>query len=222
MRPDEVERKLKMGYVYDGRDRTRKLLDDVHSLISHLDDKGLELKDILQEAADIICESLWVRDVTIGLRSASDGMYRYEVMAGLRDGTWKAHAGIEYTDEQLNDPEIFKGRRISEHTKVFLGEDEPYLGEEDMFDRPILLKTHRRSMDECMEGDSLETDIIDQKGNLIGWIEVSATKDGKFPDAKAIRWIELIASLLSICIERRSESAERDNSRRSLGTHRVR
>ena len=203
VRPDEVERALKLAYLYGERDRTRKLLDDLLTLSGHLDDRKMEVSALLQVAADMVHKSLWIREVTIGLRSPSDGLYRYEVMSGLRDDAWKAHADIHYTYEEFNDQNAFKGRWISERTKLFLAEDRPYLdGEDETFNRPILLEARRRSVDDCIEGDYLDTHILDEKGELIGWIEISGTRDGKFPDGNAIRWIEVIATMLGIVLKR--------------------
>jgi hypothetical protein len=203
IRQDEVERKLKLEYLYGERDRNRKLLDELHTLVSHIYDRKTNTKALLQEAADMIHKQLLIREVTIGIRSNSDGKYRYEVMAGLRPDAWKAHEGIVYAHEEFHDQSIFGGRWISKHTKVFLAEDEPFLeGEEDTFNRPILLKAHRRSVDDCIEGDYLDVDITANDGNMLGWIEISGTREGKFPDSTCIRWLELIASILAITLQR--------------------
>jgi hypothetical protein len=201
IRQDEVERKLKLEYLYGQRDRTRKLLDDLHTLVSHTYDRKTNTKGLLQDAADMIHKQLLIREVTIGIRSPSDGKYRYEVMSGLRPEAWKAHQGIEYAHEEFHDQTIFGGRWISKHTKVFLAEDEPFQeGEEDTFNRPILLKANRRSVDDCVEGDYLDVDITSYDGNMLGWIEVSGTREGRFPDSTCIRWLELIASILAIAL----------------------
>ncbi|MDH3364759.1 MAG: GAF domain-containing protein [Thermoplasmata archaeon] len=206
IRQEEVERKLKLEYLYGERDRTRRLLDDLHTLIAHMNDPKLHTKALLQEAADVIHKDLWIREVTIGLRSPSDSKYRYVVMSGLRPEAWRAHEVIEYTHEEFNDPSLFNGRWISECTKVFLAEDEPFLeGEEETFNRPILLKARRRTPDDCIEGDYLDVNITAENGNLVGWIEISGTREGKFPDAISIRWLELIASLLAIALQRDRE-----------------
>ena len=218
VRPDEVERKLKLGYVYGDRSPTRRLLDDVRNLAGRICSPDVKLEAILQEAADIVHKSLWIREVTIGLRNPADGKYRYAVMSGLRDDAWKAHADLEYTHEQFHNPDEFNSRSISGQTVLFLTEDEPYLeGEDDTFNRPILLKARRRRADECIEGDYLDTHIRNRNGDLIGWVEYSGTKSGEFPDGNAIRWIELIATLLALVIERKAEEGGRarlDSGRR--------
>lgn len=217
IRQVEVERKLKLEYLYGERNRNKKLLDDVHALVSHFNDRKTSTKALLQETADLIHKQLLIREVTIGIRSPSDGKYRYEVMSGLRPEAWKAHEGIEYTHEEFHNQSIFGGRWISKHTKVFLAEDEPFLeGEEDTFNRPILLKAHRRSVDDCIEGDYLDVDITAYDGNMLGWIEISGTREGRFPDSICIRWLELIASFLAIALQRDRE-CEPERNIRAIG-----
>jgi hypothetical protein len=217
VRQDEVERKLKLEYLYGERDRTRKLLDDVHALISHLDNRKINTRALLQEAADVVHKQLWIREVTIGIRDPSDGKYRYQVMSGLRPEAWRAHEGIAYTHEEFHDQSIFSGRWISDHTKVFLAEDEPFMeGEEETFNRPILLKAHRRSAEDCIEGDYMDVDISAPDGKMMGWIEISGTREGKFPDANSIRWLELIASVLAIALKRGMDVEPKEKTR-SIG-----
>lgn len=199
IRQNEVERKLKLEYLYGQRDRNRKLLDDVCMLVSHLDDNKRKTEALLQEAADLIHRHLLIREVTIGVRSPADGKYRYQVMSGLRPEAWKAHQDIVYDHEEFHDQSLFGGRWINKHMRVYLAEDEPFLeGEEDTFNRPILLKAHRRSADDCIEGDYLNVDITTSDDTVLGWLELSGTREGKFPDAICLRWLELIAAVLAI------------------------
>ena len=199
---DEVERRLRMEYLYSQKDPTRKTLDKIQSLLTHHQEGRRSLTDFLQDTADTINRLFWLKEVTIGLKDP-DGKYRYKVMCGLRADAWEAHRHLAYSLEEFSDPRYYKGRQVSKHTKVFLAEDKPFVdGEEDTFTRPILLKAKRSSSEDCIEGDYLDTHILGENGELIGWIEVSGTKNGKFPDAVTIRWIEVLASFLGIIIQK--------------------
>jgi hypothetical protein len=216
---DEVERKLKLGYLYGEKDPTRRNLDKLQSVMTRFQENGLELMPLLQDVADTINRMFWLKEVTIGLKDA-DGLYRYKVMCGLRQDAWQAHRRLAYTLEDFFDPRHFKGRQISKFTKVFLAEDKPYVdGEEDTFTRPILLKAVRSAPDNCIEGDYLDVHILGDKGELLGWIEVSGTKNGNFPDPVAIRWIEFVALVIGTFIlydKRAREERAGEERRRSF------
>jgi hypothetical protein len=199
---------------------SRKTLERVQAIFSRFLEERLSLIKFLQDVADAINRQFWIREVTIGLRDQADGKYRYKVMSGLRPDTWEAYKQLAYTHDEFSDPRFYKGRQISQHTRLFLAEDKPFVeGEEGTYTRPILLKTERGSSAECIEGDYLDIHILGDKGDLLGWIELSGTKEGKFPDAMTLRWIELLAQMIGIVImcetRLRAISSEEDDSKRS-------
>jgi hypothetical protein len=198
---DEVERKLRSAYMYGPRDPTRKMLDKLQSVIVHFRENDLHLIKLLQDVADTVNRQFWLKEVTIGLKDA-DEKYRYKVMCGLRPDAWNAHMQLAYSLEEFTDPRYYKGRQISRYTKLFLAEDKPFVdGEEDTFTRPILLKARRTTVEECIEGDYLDVHVFGERGELVGWIEISGTKDGKFPDPVAIRWIEVLALIIGTALQ---------------------
>jgi hypothetical protein len=198
---EAVKRKIWIEYQYSGKDRMNDLLDAMQGFVSRLRDPSTGLKDILQEAVNMIHDRLWIKDVTLGLKDPKDGKFRYEVMKGLKPATWDAHRKIAYTYEQFFDVNIYKPRDISKFTKLFLSEDNPYAdGEEGTYERPIMLKSKRRALDDSIEGDYLDIHIFGKRDELLGWIEVSGTVTNKIPDTPTIKTIELMASLIGVAL----------------------
>ena len=72
----------------------------------------------------------------------------------------------------------------------------------DAFNRPFILKASRKSVNEFREGDYIDVHIHGGRGETIGWIELSNTKTGKIPSRNCIFWLELIASALSVIIQK--------------------
>jgi len=203
---DEVQRKLRLHHLHGQKDQTAKVLDKIRPILARYQEENLEFMDFLKDVADTANRQFWLNEVTIGLRDP-DGKYRYKVMCGLRSDAWAAHQHLAYTREEFSNTEIYKGSQVSKHTRVFLAEDKPFIDEElDTFTRPILLKKERTSVDDCVEGDYFDTHIFGENDELIGWIEISGTKDGKFPDPTTLRWIELIALIIGIIITRENGS----------------
>jgi len=203
---DEVERKLRLQHLHGQKDETTKTLNKILPILARFQEENLYLMDLLEDVVDAVNKLFWLKEVTIGLRDL-DGKYRYKVMCGLRPDAWAAHKQLAYTLEEFSDPKYYRGRQLSKHTKVFLAEDKPFVDEEvDTFTRPILLKTTRTSADNCIEGDYFDTHIFGENEELIGWIEITGTKAGKFPDPTTLRWIELLALIIGIAITRENRS----------------
>lgn len=202
VRPEDVERKYKLEYLYSREDHARKVIDKVLALMAKYRARTMDVHGLMQEAADLINKNFSIKEVTIGLRSPNDGKYRYEVMSGLRRDAWEAHKNLVYDAEQFSEVGGYHARRISKRTMLFLAEDQPYVdGEEDTFNRPILLKARRRTDDDCIEGDYLNIHILGKDDEMLGWVEISGTRDGKFPDPVTLRWIELLSELVASAIQ---------------------
>src|SRR4030042_1609048 len=91
------------------------------------------------------------------VRSRSDGMYRYLVMAGMREFVWSEHKSLSYTKEDFGDFTKWGGFTISELTRLFLFEGKPYLeSEKGTFDAQMGLRMKRKTPDAYIEGDSLD------------------------------------------------------------------
>jgi len=68
------------------------------------------------------------------------------------------------------------------------------------FGKPELLDSPRKKLDEFRQGDYIDFYIHGYEGALLGWIEVSNTKDNKMPSRLSIRWIEFIAELSALVL----------------------
>jgi hypothetical protein len=201
IRADDVARDLRLEYQYNRKDASCRTLDKMQPILAQLIEPRLDLQRFLDDIADMINKQFRIREVTIGLRSPTDGLYRYVAMAGLRADAWKAHSILEYSLRDFTDPSIFKGRPISTRTVVFLAEDKPYLeGEEETFNRRILLESKRKSVNDCIEGDYLNVHIFNDRNELVGWIEISGDREEKFPDPVTIKWIEHMGLIIGIAL----------------------
>ena len=72
----------------------------------------------------------------------------------------------------------------------------------ETFNRPTIVTKVRKSYEEFLEGDCIDIYIYGHNNSLIGWIEVGRTGGAKLPARNSIRWIELIASILVIFIQK--------------------
>jgi hypothetical protein len=206
--PDLIKKRMRLAYQYACSNPANERMDCVHSLITKLADPDIDMHKYLQEAADTIWEKLGIQQITIGLRSHSDGLYRYEVMSGLSETEWDAHRPLSYKLEDFYGSPIYKHMQISRFTRLLLVEDNPYAnGEEATFEKDVMLQSKRKSLDDAIEGDYLDILIFGEGDDLLGWIEISGMKTGLFPDVESIKCLELLASVIGVAITQHGAGA---------------
>ncbi len=193
-----------MEYTQWSTDSTQKIMESMQELLAAARSDRLDISHLLDKAITIVHQQFRLRWVAIGTRGEKDGLYRYNAFAGLREDAVKARQRETFKREDFDGIGKYRGRSISHQTMLFLEEDKPYTdGAETTFNRPALMNSLRRSSEDCLEADYLDIHIFGGKDDLLGWIEVSGTLTGKLPDVSAIRWMELIASILGVALIRR-------------------
>ncbi len=199
--PDEIVRKIRLDYLYSQKDLNQKALDGVMTLFAHLQRSDFSLDEFMNEALNLIRRRLWIREVTVALKDRRDGKFRYRYQAGLRREAWDAHLVLEYSVNDYLDPTVYKTKEISKHTTLFLAEDNPYGKNEDgTFSRPAMLDSRRLTVEDSIEGDYLDVWIMGRDKEVLGWIELSCTTAGKFPDTMTIKWVELMATIMGTAL----------------------
>lgn len=208
--PETVKRALRLTYLGARSEQTSKLLDGFAALLNRFHSQPLVIHDLVQEAASYIHRQFRLRYTMIGLRNPVDGVYRYEVEAGMRPEAWAWQKARTYKkdDFALTVEGIYSAGEISRLTRVYLEEENP-LGEADIgvVNRPFLLKARRKSEEDTLEADFIDTLIVDDKNDLLGWIEYAGTLTGRFPDPMTIRYIELISVITAAAISTQNRAA---------------
>ena len=153
----EVARKLKGEYAHGARDPGIRHLDTLHTLVKYLMKADLNLDDMLRQTALSIYTQFNIREVSIALRSPSDGLYRYVAQHGMRADIWAAHDKITYTYDDLIDTRKYKPITVSRSTQLFLAEDDPYAPtERDTYSEHLMKESRRNSATDSIEGDYID------------------------------------------------------------------
>lgn len=201
--PETVKRALRLSYLSARSDQNSKILDGFAALLNRFHGQPIVIHDLIQEAANYIHRQFRLRFAMVGLRNPVDGIYRYEVHAGMRPEAWAWQKARVYKKEDfaLSVSGYYSAGEISRLTRVYLEEENP-LSEQDVgvVNRPFLLKAKRKSEEDTLEADFIDTLILDDKNDLLGWIEYPGTITGKFPDPMTIRNIEFISAILGAAI----------------------
>jgi hypothetical protein len=199
---DSVRRRLKFEYLKVKNEHSSKSLELFSSLLAHFSKPELSIVDLIQEASGLIQKQFRLRWCMIGLKEP-DGWYRYIVMTGMREDAWTRQKTKQYklSDFDLN-AQNYKAGEISKLTRIYLEEDNR-LGKEDegVVNRPALLHLSRKSEDDILEADFIDTLIVGPGDELLGWVEYSGTVTGKMPDPMTTRYIEIASQIISAAIQ---------------------
>jgi len=199
---DSVRRKLKFDYLKARNDPTFKSMDMLGTLLAHFLKPQLNIRDMIQEAANLIQKQFKLRYAMVGLKSMVDGFYYYEVNAGMRQDAWESQKARKYRKEDFDlHTSSYNAAEVSKLTRIYLEEENP-LGPTDMMvlNRPVLHGSRRKLDDDALEADFVDTLIVGPGEDLLGWIEYSGTITAKFPDAVTIRNIEIAAGILAVAL----------------------
>ena len=199
---DSVKRKLKFDYLKIKNDPESRNLEVFSHLLGHFMRPQLSISELMHDAAVTIQKQFKLRWVMIGLKDRADGKYRYMFMSGMRDEAWNKQKTKAYRYEDF-DPNSngYKAGEMSNITRVYLEEENPLFNDDiNVVNRPALLRGKRKTEEDTLEADFLDTLIIGPNNDLYGWIEYSGTVTGKFPDSLTIRHIEVVASILSAAL----------------------
>jgi len=194
--------------TYSGipRNESEKILEGIHTLFQFAQDPRKQLKVILDHSARLIYRLFEFKEVAIGLKDKKDRLYRYVTLLGYRKDSEDAYRKLVYNYEDMISMEKYPFTKIGKQSEYDfvegLPEDEVELY---TYNRPEhILKKKRESFEQFMEGDYIDVWIYGDKGELVGWLELANTKDGKLPPRTSIQWIELIANILGMIILRKN------------------
>ena len=190
---------IETAYYPVPKDQDEKIIDAYLSLLELAGERRHSLRAVLDQACKVIFRLFGFREVSIGLKSREDYLFRYESLLGYRADVAENFRRVKYTYEDMVSQDRFphiKMGRLSELNPV---EGLPDY-EQDLFNRKFQLKEKRETMDEFHEGDYVDVWIRGNNGDMVGWIEMSSPSDGKLPPRIAVRWIELLAATLGVII----------------------
>jgi len=201
--PVEVARTYKSEYSRATNDQTDRSIECIQELSERVIEQKGGHRELCESALKLIFRQFHIREASIALRSASDGRYRYFAMQGMRTNVWQVHLELSYPREDLFNSKKYKCTVISRYTRLFLAEDEPYDDlEKKTYSEHLMLSSVRKVYDDSIEGDYLDITIFGPEEQILGWIEISGTWDGKLPNPRTIRTIEVFANLLGLALSR--------------------
>ena len=201
----EYSRQLREIYSPVARDDTERIMEGIDALLSNSRSRAITTKAFLEDAMKLIYRMFDFREIALGLKDRKDGLYRYEVILGYRKDSEVAYKQLVYKAGEMADSKKYPvGVYISRYGEYSMVEGQPYKqGEEETYNRPLMLKKERAAPDDFIEGDYIQIYFYGVKGDYLGWIELSGPKSGKIPPRSTIKWIEFIAQIIGTIVYER-------------------
>lgn len=197
----DIENLLKKNYADYLRDDNEKFIDGIQSFVSRIP-MNANATRLLQDCARTVHSLFQFQEVSIGVRSPLDGKYRYEAFSGYTREAENEFRRCAYTYEQFFSPIDFPSIRVTKFLDMKVAENQPSLEKEKKcWNRPMQLMGARKSAEDFTEGDYLDVFMFESGKDLLGWIEVSAPRDGKMPSGQTMRGLELFASIISMSLQ---------------------
>jgi len=185
-----------------------KVIDGIQKLISYGNKRGSSFQSIMDQAARTIYRHFEFKEIAIIIKSKKDGLFRYSTLLGFRRAAEMANRSLVFTEEGVENIDNFPHIKMGKMSEFHMAEHVHVEGEDiaKQYNRPSVLTKKRESPEEYLEGDYIDIDIRGTNEQLLGWIELGQTKDGKMPSRSHILWIELIANFLGMIIQRKFDS----------------
>lgn len=185
-------------YARNPENQDERIMDSLIDLISSSGQwRRTSLHSFLEKVAMIMQRQMNFREVSIALKDRFDGKFRYQLISGYSKEATDSQMKFEYTEEDVLDyikyPAIKLGRNLIDLCSGLLDQQE----ELATYTAPSLLKKPRESMDNMAEADYFHAYLYAENRELIGFMEFSKTKDGKFPPRMTIKWIELFCAIVA-------------------------
>lgn len=120
-----MERLLRDHYSPVHRNDDENISGAIELLLGEINDRRKTTQSILEETLRMIHRSFDFQSLSIAVRDR-DRVYKYNAVAGISDEARKVLLSIRYSESDLLDESIFPHTSISDITKFFMSENEPY------------------------------------------------------------------------------------------------
>jgi len=199
----KIEQAVKQQRMQHVTSEDSRALDGIQQFLISAQIPPVTVKSVMHEAALAIYRTFMFQEISIGLKSESDGRYRYMEFLGLPKPIEEALRKLSYDLDEFFNQRDYPSIWLSKVTELCITEENPQLEiEKDTYDPATFLGRVRKSPDEFIEGDYFDISMFDMNGVLVGWIEISKPLRNKMPSIQAISRLELFASVLSVLLQK--------------------
>jgi len=199
----DFEKTIKKKYSVTNSKNDERIIDTIQRLVIQVRDEKT-VYSILEKLARTIFSAFKFKEIIIGLKSKSEEVFRYEVFIGYMPRVEKVLREETYPEEYFLGSEKYKGVPLGKFTRYRMIEHQLPEKWQDEYEETATsfnaLRNPRKALDEIHDGDEIFILMFGPNKELIGWIDLGLTIDGKLPSNRNLKFLELLASIFGLII----------------------
>ncbi|MBN1677707.1 MAG: hypothetical protein JW880_04140 [Candidatus Thermoplasmatota archaeon] len=192
----DLRRFLESKYSLVSKEEDEKIVQTLTDLMAIGTDRMQPLKTFFDRVLRFVFRQFGFTEVAIGLKERNQDVWRYEAAFGFTKEVEAELFKTRYDHDDMYTQNRFSNIKTGKLSELIVAEGLPE-AETDRYDRPFRWRGKRANYEEFLPGDFLDFWMLDEKKEIIGWIEVSGPIDKKQPSRTTVRWLELLASMCS-------------------------
>jgi hypothetical protein len=192
----DLRRFLESKYPLIPKDEDEKTVQNLRELMTIGTDRMQPLKNLFDRVVRFVFREFGFTEVAIGLKERNKDVWRYEVTFGFKKDVEAKLLMTRYDHDDMYSQDRFPNIKTGRISELNVAEGLPEI-ETDKYDRPYRWRAERMTYEDFLPGDFLDFWMLDERKEIIGWIEVSGPIDRKQPSRTTVRWMELLASICS-------------------------
>jgi len=192
----DLRKFLENKYSLIPKDEDEKIVQTLTDLMAIGTDQMQPLKVFFDRVLRFVFRQFGFTEVAIGLKERNEDVWRYEAVFGFKKDVETMLLRTRYDHDDMYSQARFPNIKTGKLSELNVAEGLPEV-ETDKYDRPFQWRGKRMTHEDFLPGDFLDFWMLDEKKEIIGWIEVSGPIDKKQPSRTTVRWLELLASMCS-------------------------
>jgi hypothetical protein len=184
------------------KDDNEKTVQTLTELMAIGSNRHQPLKTFFDQVVRFVFRQFGFSEVAIGIKERREDVWRYESAFGFTKEVEAKLFRTRYDRADMYGQERFPNIKTGKLSELNVAEGLPEV-ENEKYDRPYRWRAKRTSNEEFLPGDFLDFWMLDEKKEIIGWIEASGPTDKKQPTRSTVRWLELLASMCSEIVRSR-------------------
>ncbi|MBN1677250.1 MAG: hypothetical protein JW880_01795 [Candidatus Thermoplasmatota archaeon] len=199
----DLRRFLESKYPLISKEEDEKIVQTLTDLMAIGTDRMQPLKSFFDRVLKFVFRQFGFTEVAIGIKERNEDVWRYEAVFGFKKEVEAELLKTRYDRDDMHSQDRFPNIKTGKLSELNVAEGLPEV-ETDLYDRPFHWRGKRTTYEDFLPGDFFDFWMLDEKKEIIGWIEVSGPIDRMLPPRTTVRWLELLASVCSEVLRYRS------------------
>jgi hypothetical protein len=192
----DLRRHLESKYPLVPKNEDERIVQTLADLMAIGTDPRQPIETFFDRAMRFIFRQFGFTEVAIGLKERNEDVWRYKSVFGFKKEVEAELLRTRYDHDDMYSQARYPNIKTGRLSELNVAEGLPEV-ENGKYDRPFRWRGERRTLDDFLPGDFLDFWMLDEKREIIGWIEVSGPVDKNQPSKTTVRWMELLACMCS-------------------------